>query len=414
MNKKTIKILSLILCLSIFLTACTGGSKTGDKVDSNNSQSKSISKEKNKKTTDNEGKDSKKAKTEKDHEASSVNNKKLAQLYKGVLDNIESYKFAGDKKSDVTGYRYTLVNMNDQDYPQLIVTQKLNFGASRVGVSRVMIFSYNEDFSKVIASDKVLSIGSAREGGQYIKINQDKKLNSLIYTDMISGTGLTERERITATNKGNRLELDRKLIWKGDIYKNPDLDAYTLVLYEARDNYLLDRLAKTPDGGFKESLHKFYKNISRQNASKKSSSNNNKKDTKESPTNKGKQVSKDSLKSRIEAEKKKGNMVATGLVRVFSHKEMKKFNNVPPEALQDMGEQYVILVLSKEAAFKVVSGDGQGYRTRRTNIISLPYDMMKFRNNVITISFGPDDGHWQSDFSLPLNAPRMKSVKLIN
>lgn len=107
-------------------------------------------------------------------------------------------------------------------------------------------------------------------------------------------------------------------------------------------------------------------------------------------------------------------MVATGLVRVFSHKEMKEFNNVPPEVLQDMEEQYVVLVLSKEAAFKMVSGDGQSYLTRRTNIISLPYDMMKFRNNVITISFGPNDGNWQSDFSLPVNAPRMKSVKLLN
>lgn len=164
---------------------------------------------------------------------------------------------------------------------------------------------------------------------------------------MISGTGLTERERITAINKGNQLELERKLIWKGDIYKNPDLDAYTLVLYETRSNYLLDRLAKTPDGSFKEDLHKFYKIIKEQNAKKKFSTSNNKENSKESPTYKGQQVSKGSLKSKIEAEKKKGNMVATGLIRVFSHKEMKKFNNVSPEALQDMREQYVVLVLSK-------------------------------------------------------------------
>lgn len=36
-----------------------------------------------------------------------------------------------------------------------------------------------------------------------------------------------------------------------------------------------------------------------------------------------------------------------------------------------------------------------------------------YQDQYITISLGPDDGYWQSDFSLPVNAPRMLEVNVI-
>ena len=54
-----------------------------------------------------------------------------------------------------------------------------------------------------------------------------------------------------------------------------------------------------------------------------------------------------------------------------------------------------------------------GYFTKTCDMISLPSDMDIYQDQNITISFGPDDGHWQSDFSLPINAARMREVNVI-
>ncbi|ACV28160.1 Uncharacterised protein [Anaerococcus prevotii] len=40
-------------------------------------------------------------------------------------------------------------------------------------------------------------------------------------------------------------------------------------------------------------------------------------------------------------------------------------------------------------------------------------EMIEYQDRYITISFGPDDGYWQSDFSLPVDAPRMLNVNVV-
>lgn len=60
------------------------------------------------------------------------------------------------------------------------------------------------------------------------------------------------------------------------------------------------------------------------------------------------------------------------------------------------------------------SGGTRGhYSVRSTNLIGLPDNMMKYNEKYITISFSEDDGRWQSDVSLPMSAPRMHQVKLL-
>lgn len=76
-----------------------------------------------------------------------------------------------------------------------------------------------------------------------------------------------------------------------------------------------------------------------------------------------------------------------------------------------MGEKYVVLILEKPMDFTLQSGGGDS--TRSANLISLPEDMMSYEGKKITISFGPSDGHWQSDVSLPMDAPRMHQVKVL-
>ena len=38
---------------------------------------------------------------------------------------------------------------------------------------------------------------------------------------------------------------------------------------------------------------------------------------------------------------------------------------------------------------------------------------MSYKDKRITISFTPRDGYWQSDVSLPMDAPRMNQVKVL-
>ena len=40
-------------------------------------------------------------------------------------------------------------------------------------------------------------------------------------------------------------------------------------------------------------------------------------------------------------------------------------------------------------------------------------EMIEYQDRYITISFGPDDGYWQSDFSLPVDAPSMLNVNVV-
>lgn len=54
-----------------------------------------------------------------------------------------------------------------------------------------------------------------------------------------------------------------------------------------------------------------------------------------------------------------------------------------------------------------------GYFTKTCDIISLPTDMDIYQDQNITISFGPNDGYLQSDFSLPIDAPRMLEVNVV-
>lgn len=106
--------------------------------------------------------------------------------------------------------------------------------------------------------------------------------------------------------------------------------------------------------------------------------------------------------------------IVSGVVRVFNHDEMIEYQDINPESLPDMGESYVVLIVADEAVdVTLPSGGGGGYFTKTSDIISLPSDMDIYQDQNITISFGPDDGDFQSDFSLPVDAPRMLEVNVV-
>ena len=92
---------------------------------------------------------------------------------------------------------------------------------------------------------------------------------------------------------------------------------------------------------------------------------------------------------------------------------MVEYQGINSEYLPDMGESYVVLLTDWDVDVNLPSCGGDGYFTKTCDIISLPPDMDIYQDQNITISFGPDDGHWQSDFSLPINAARMRNVNVI-
>ena len=120
-----------------------------------------------------------------------------------------------------------------------------------------------------------------------------------------------------------------------------------------------------------------------------------------------------SLEEKIKAERNAGNMIATGSVRVFSHSELVNYQQLNPKAVPDTGKYYAILILDKPMDVTMQSGDGSGDDTRNVGIIGLPEDMMGYDGQNITISFTNTDGHWQTDVSLPMDAPRMHQVKVL-
>lgn len=92
---------------------------------------------------------------------------------------------------------------------------------------------------------------------------------------------------------------------------------------------------------------------------------------------------------------------------------MVEYQDINPESLPDMGESYVVLIADEAVDVNLPSDGGDGYFTKSADIISLTTDMDIYQDQYITISFGPDEGHWQSDFSLPVDAPRMLEVNVI-
>lgn len=371
MNKKLIKISSLTLALALSLAACS------EKPNENTEDSSEIVQKE-------DVADEKKEEKVEEEKNPSENNEKLAKLYNKVLDEIDSYKISGIEDGEFT-YSYALVKTDQADYPQLLVAEETDFG-----ISYLKLFTANDDFTDVFHDEDPISIGVASTGGFRGMLAQNADCNALIYTTFMSGTGEGQQEKITSSVEDDILKLEREVIWEGRIDTLAPDDSKEIEFFEIDDRDKLNDLAKIKDGEYIKSLDqaKDEKEESKENTDK-------------------------SLEEKIKAERNAGNMVATGVVRVFNHNEMIAYQKLNPKMLLDMGEYYAVLILDKPMDVTMQSGGGGGDYTRNVGIIGLPEDMMDYDGKNITISFTNTDGHWQSDVSLPMDAPRMHQVKVL-
>lgn len=389
--KKLIKLTSLGLVLILSLTACSEQPKEVSENTNEVVENEEVVSDNGKDKTKEDLKNEEEPKEEKNQ---SEINQKLAKLYNDVLDDINSYEFSDVEDGKYT-YSYALVKTDESDYPNLLVAQDTDFG-----LSYLKFFTANDDYTDVLYDDEIISVGVASAGGFRGFIAQNADYDALNYTTFMSGTGEGQEVKITTSVEDGDLKLEREVIWEGRIDTKAQDESYEIEFSEIEDRDKISDLSAIKDGEYVKSLEE-------ENDEKEEANEENK----EVPS--ASQKEGESLESKIQAEKNLGNMVATGSVRVFSHAELLDYQQVNPKAIPDTGINYAILLLDSPMDVAIQSGAGDGPITRNVDMIGLPEDMMNYDGQHITISFGTNDGHWQSDASLPVGAPRMHQVKVL-
>lgn len=384
MKKRWISFICGGLVLLLILTSC---GKSPNKTDSEDASSEtselsdtSVSSTEQKKEAD-------------PKEATTEKNAKLAKLYGQVLDTIHESDF---NASSVNGnYSYTLVNMNDEDMPQLAVCTETG-----AGVAAIKFFSANNDYTNVVTNKELFSIGASAAGGFRGGMNQSRKQGSLLYTTFSAGSGDAETQALTTSVKDGKLIIKKNTIWEGKINNKEEDGSFPIDFLPVRDRGALDKLAKTEDGKVKEALLKLFSGGKPQSQSK---------------ANAEQSANPNTLEGKKQAAVAAGKTVVTGMVKKFNHDEMVAFQKFDPNVLPDMGESYIVMLLEDNVDITVHSGDRYGgYQTKSVNLVGLPEEMAAYDGQKITIAFTPDDGYWQTDVSLPMYAPRMHtSIKIL-
>lgn len=389
MNRKIIHLISLYLCLCLALSSCSNKEK--QKVE--NSTGKSQTEETTSKDVE-KGKDKlekkEEAKDKKEETDKSEDYKKAGLLYNKILDNIDSYEFNYLGEDQEVTYTYDLVYTKSSDIPDLVVAQNTEY----YGLSYLKIFSHKDDFSKEIYTDEIIDIGVASAGGFRGVISQNADFTSLLYTTFLSGTGEGKEEEITTYIKDDSLKINRDILWEGNISDKAKDEAHMIYFSDIDDREKIESLASNKNEDFRKVLSEIKKK-------------------EEADNNEDSIVKEEDIQSSSQEQVDSDQTVVSGVVRVFNHDQMIEYQDINPELLPDMGEIYVVLFADEAVDITLLTGAGDGYHTNTSDMISLPTDMDIYQDQHITISFGPDDGHWQSDFSLPINAARMREVNVI-
>lgn len=392
MNKFICKKISLALCFALSLSACSEKTKENSTKPTDQTKIETASEKEDKKISESNENDKSINETSdvEEKEDLSENNIRLSSLYNKVLDNIDAYTFIEDIQEANIDYSYALVNMNDSDIPQLIVAQNNN----EYGLSYIKVFHSNDNFTKALTSDEVIQIGVASAGGFRGFLAQNEDLNGLDYITVSSGTGEGFKEEIIASVDKDNLILQRDTVWEGSINELSNANTSDIDFIDIVDRNKLDDLASIKDGEYKKTIAKKIDEIKSLEEAENEEENSN-------------------MKDQAQEENDNGRMVVSGTVKVFTNDEMVSYQNQNPQIFPDMGESYVILLLDNYEDINMISSSDPYYITNSVNIIKLPDDMADYVDQRITVSFGPDDGYWPSDASLPVGAPRMNTVNVL-
>ena len=239
------KIIALLISITFILslTACSSKQKTtledknltesaNDKSSEDNEESKG-----NEESEDNEeSKDAEEnAAAQKDE-----NLEKVKQVYTSVLDNMNPEKFNPATKDDGFNctYTYSLVKLNNLDYPLLIVYQDYDYG-----MSDVKFYYPNKDFTKELSSDEIVPVGVARAGGFRGDIGLSESKDTLSYFCVSSGNGDSSIDDIKIELGDENLNVQIKAAWEGKFDDMPESNSSPIDITDISDRIAIDNIS---------------------------------------------------------------------------------------------------------------------------------------------------------------------------
>lgn len=181
-----------------------------------------------------------------DDEANKVQNndiEKLKKIYSDILSTMNYKKFypedeyADDEVASHCSYTYSLVKVNNIDYPLLLVAQDYDYGTSDI-----KFYYANKDFTKEITSEKTIGVGVAEVGGFRGSLSLKDDGSSLIYSYFFSGTGEAYIEDVNIDTDGNTLNVLNKTSWEGNFDDMPEVKSINIDFLDISDQSELDNL----------------------------------------------------------------------------------------------------------------------------------------------------------------------------
>ncbi|AVM67052.1 hypothetical protein C3V37_04065 [Peptostreptococcaceae bacterium oral taxon 929] len=168
------------------------------------------------------------------------NLEKVKQVYTSVLDNMNPEKFNPDTKDDGFNctYTYSLVKLNNLDYPLLLVYQDYDYG-----MSDIKFYYPNKDFTKELSSDEIVPIGVARAGGFRGDINLSESKDTLSYVCVSSGTGDSSIDDISFELGDENLNVQIKSVWEGSFDDMPESSSSPIDLSDISDRIAIDNIS---------------------------------------------------------------------------------------------------------------------------------------------------------------------------
>lgn len=234
MMKKTMIALLISLTFILSLTACSSKQDT-------TLEDKNLTESANDKSSE----DNEESEKSKDAEENALaqedeNLEKVKQVYTSVLDNINPEKFNPATKDDGFNctYTYSLVKLNNLDYPLLLVYQDYDYG-----MSDIKFYYPSKDLTKELSSDEIVPVGVARAGGFRGDISLSESKDTLSYFCVSSGTGDGSIDDISFELGDENLNVQIKSAWEGSLDDMPESSSSPIDLSDISNRTAIDNIS---------------------------------------------------------------------------------------------------------------------------------------------------------------------------
>lgn len=318
--------------------------------------------------------------------------KKAADAYSAVLENIQSYDFSdgyNDFQLSSNEYYYALVYMNSSDLPQLLVKDSTtDTNSFYYGYDHIRVFNYNDSTGEMEAPETVLYDGATTGGRSTLAERLDK--DGLRNMQWSGGTGDASLFKITL--QGGNSALGQEEVWSGNVLNySADSNDYDIQWIAAGDHSELDKLA----AGSYEQVH--FQGRSSTNSG--NSDDSTATDTAAQPA----------------VVDEGSSYLVTGTMHVTDKNGVLQLQNIsdpnPEYEWYEDTNTYYILVLDEPSEMVCFHDADQYYKTHEVSMISL-WDFSASDGEHLTVRIQKEDLLFPSDTSLPLAQPSATAMRV--